>query len=163
MKRTTVKSAKHGRNKLRFAGSRGWIAMGTLAAYAVMGGTKSALAYVEKTAGAGGESTSEASLPLKRFNIAAGPLDEAIRQFEKATGLTVKIVLPSGTLAGFVTTGVVGLYPEEEAMRLLLDGTGLNYRAEDATTLVVGVQAKDSVSVTTSDTNSISLDRKSVV
>ncbi len=38
-------------------------------------------------------------------------------------------------------------------MRLLLDGTGLNYRIEDATTLVVGVQAKDSVSVTTSVAN----------
>ena len=33
-----------------FGGSRGWIAMGTLAAYAVMGGTKSALAYGEKAA-----------------------------------------------------------------------------------------------------------------
>jgi catecholate siderophore receptor len=157
MKRTSVKkSAKHGRNGLGFA-SRGWIAMGTLAAYAVMGGTKSALAYVERASSAGGESTSEASLPLKRFNIAAGPLDEAIKQYEQATGLTVKIVLPSGTLAGFKSMGVVGLYPEEEAMRLLLDGTGLNYRTEDATTLVVGVQAKDSVSVTTSEANSVSL------
>ena len=100
---------------------------------------------------------SEASLPLKRFNIAAGPLDEAIKAYEQATGLTVKIVLPSGTLAGFKSLGVVGLYPEEEAMRLLLDGTGLNYRIEDATTLVVGVQAKDSVSVTTSEANSVSL------
>jgi catecholate siderophore receptor len=133
--------------------------MGTLAAYAVMGGTKSALAYTEKTAGVGGEAGSEASLPLKRFNIAAGPLDEAIKQYEQTTGLTVKIVLPSGTLAGFKSLGVVGLYPEEEAMRLLLDGTGLNYRIEDATTLVVGVQAKDSVSVTTSETNSVSLSK----
>ena len=133
--------------------------MGTLAAYAVMGGTKSALAYVEKTAGTGGETGSEASLPLKRFNIAAGPLDEAIKQYEQATGLTVKIVLPTGTLAGFKSLGVVGLYPEEEAMRLLLDGTGLNYRIDDATTLVVGVQAKDSVSVTTSDANSVSLSK----
>ena len=133
--------------------------MGTLAAYAVMGGTKSALAYTEKTAGVGGEAGSEASLPLKRFNIAAGPLDEAIKQYEQTTGLTVKIVLPSGTLAGFKSLGVAGLYPEEEAMRLLLDGTGLNYRIEDATTLVVGVQAKDSVSVTTSETNSVSLSK----
>ena len=133
--------------------------MGTLAAYAVMGGTKSALAYVEKTDGAVGEAGSEASLPLKRFNIAAGPLDEAIKEYEKATGLTVKIVLPTGTLAGFKSLGVVGLYPEEEAMRLVLDGTGLNYRIEDATTLVVGVQAKDSVSVTASEANSVSLSK----
>ena len=107
-----------------------------------------------RPAGAGG---SEASLPLKRFNIAAGPLDEAIEAYEKATGLTVKVVLPAGTLAGFKSQGVVGLYPEEEAMRLLLDGTGLNYRVEDATTMVVGVQAKDTVSVTTSVTDSVSM------
>ena len=44
---------------------------------------------------------------------------------------------------------VVGLYREDEALRLLLEGTGLNYRAEDATT-VVGVQSKDTVSVTES-------------
>jgi catecholate siderophore receptor len=160
MKRAEIKkSAKRGKRSLRFAGSRGWIAMGTLAAYATMGGTKSALAYVEKTGGARGEAGSEASLPLKRFNIAAGPLDEAIKEYEQATGLTVKIVLPTGTLAGFKSLGVVGLYPEEEAMRLLLDGTGLNYRTEDATTLVVGVQAKDSVSVTTSETNSVALSK----
>ncbi|HMH14755.1 MAG TPA: TonB-dependent siderophore receptor [Edaphobacter sp.] len=160
MRRTEVKkSAKRGKASLRFTGSRGWIAMGTLAAYAVMGGTKSALAYAEKTVGTGGEAGSEASLPLKRFNIAAGPLDEAIKEYEQATGLSVKIVLPSGTLAGFKSLGVVGLYPEEEAMRLLLDGTGLNYRIEDSTTLVVGVQAKDSVSVTTSEANSVALSK----
>jgi catecholate siderophore receptor len=143
------------KSKATFGGSRGWIAAGTLAAYAVMGGTKSALAYVEKTVGASG--AAEASLPLKRFDIAAGPLDEAVRAYEKATGLTVKIVLPSGTLAGFKSLGLTGLYPEEEAMRLLLDGTGLNYRVEDATTLVVGVQAKDTVSVTASVPNAMSM------
>src|ERR1700735_3814848 len=82
----TKKSTKGGKRSPKFSGSRGWIAMGTLAAYAVMGGTKSALAYVEKTAGTGGETGSEASLPLKRFNIAAGPLDEAIKQYEQTTG-----------------------------------------------------------------------------
>jgi catecholate siderophore receptor len=155
----SAKLGKRAKNKTRFAGSRGWIAMGTLAAYAVMGGTKSALAYGGKTGGAGvsGSGASEASLPLKRFDIAAGPLDEAIAAYEKATGLTVKIVLPAGTLAGFKSMGVVGLYPEEEGMRQLLDGTGLNYRIEDGTTLVVGVQAKDSVSVSTSATNSVAL------
>ena len=30
----------------------------------------------------------------------------------------------------------------------MLDGTGLNYRVEDAATMVVGVQSKDTVSVT---------------
>lgn len=140
--------------------TRGWLAVGTLAAYAAMSAGKPALAAIWKTdpgtgtAGGGAAAT----LPLKRFDIAAGPLDEAITAYEKATGLTVKIVLPSGTLAGFTTKGVSGLYREDEALRLLLDGTGLNYRLEDATTMVVGVQAKDTVSVTAS-IDSISMDK----
>src|SRR6185312_5491356 len=46
-----------------------------------------------------------------------------------------------------------------EALRLLLDGTGLNYRVEDAMTMVVGVQARDTVSVTAAATNSVSLSK----
>ena len=143
-----------GRSALR--GSRGWIAAGTLAAYAVAGGTKAALAGMKKVeaAGPGG---AEATLPLKRFGIAAGPLDDAVKAYEKTTGLTVKVVLPAGTLAGFNSPGVNGLYREDEALRLLLEGTGLNYRVEDATTMVVGVQAKDTVSVTSSVTDSVSM------
>ncbi len=57
-----------------FGWTRGWIAAGTLAAYAVMGGTKAAVAEKEKTEPAG-SSAAEATLPLKRFDIAAGPLD----------------------------------------------------------------------------------------
>jgi catecholate siderophore receptor len=158
--RQTTRRTKAGRRKnpcrATFGGTRGWIAAGTLAAYAVMGGTKSALAEKEKSDPAG-TSAAEATLPLKRFDIAPGPLDGAVEAYEKATGLTVRVVLPAGTLSGFNSPGVVGLYREDEALRLLLDGTGLNYRVEDATTLVVGVQAKDTVSVTDSVTDSVSL------
>ena len=156
MTRRTIAGRKKSAGRAMFGGTRGWIAAGTLAAYAVMGGTKSALAEKEKSDPAG-SSAAEATLPLKRFDIAAGPLDGAVGAYEKATGLTVKVVLPAGTLAGFNSQGVVGLYREDEALRLLLDGSGLNYRVEDATTMVVGVQAKDTVSVTDSVTNSVSL------
>jgi catecholate siderophore receptor len=62
------------------------------------------------------------------------------------------VTLPNGTLAGFHSPGVSGLYREEEVLRLLLEGTGLSYRRGrgrgDAVSFVVGVQAKDTVSVT---------------
>jgi catecholate siderophore receptor len=148
------KSASRG----MFGGTRGWIAAGTLVAYSVMGGTKSALAAKRKTEPLSAGSA-EATLPLKKFDIAAGPLDGAVKEYEKATGLSVKIVLPAGTLAGFNTSGVVGLYREDEALRLLLEGTGLNYRVEDATTMVVGVQSKDTVSVTSAVTDEVSLSK----
>jgi catecholate siderophore receptor len=136
---------------------RGWIALGTLAAYAALGASRPALAGARNNPAADGGTA--AALPLKRFDIPAGPLDQAIAAYEKATGLKVKFVLPDGTLAGFQTRGVVGLYREDEALRLLLDGTGLNFRAEDATTMVVGVQARDTVSVTASVDNAISMNK----
>ena len=139
-----------------FKNSRGWLAMGTLAAYAVMGANRAAMAAVTvKTEPDGGAA---ATLPLKRFDIAAGTLEDAIAAYEKATGLTVKVVLPAGTLAGFNSHGVTGLYREDEALRRLLEGTGLNYRVEDATTMVVGVQARDTVSVT-SAADSVTMDK----
>jgi catecholate siderophore receptor len=136
---------------------RGWIALGTLAAYAALGASRPALAGAKNNPAADGGTA--AALPLKRFDIPAGPLDQAIAAYEKATGLKVKFVLPDGTLAGFQTRGVVGLYREDEALRMLLDGTGLNFRVEDATTMVVGVQARDTVSVTASVDNSVSMSK----
>ncbi len=138
--------------------TRGWIAMGTLAAYAAMGGSKFALGAAPKVDPAGA-APPEATLPLKRFNIPAGPLEGALAAYEKATGLKVKNALPEGTMAGFNSPGVTGLYREDEALRLLLEGTGLNYRAEDAATMVVGVQARDTVSVTASVANSVTMDK----
>ena len=130
--------------------------MGTLAAYAAIGANRPALAAIWKTDPTSGGGAA-ATLPLKRFDIPAGPLEGAIAAYEKATGLKVKIVLPSGTLAGFNSPGVVGLYREDDALLQILDGTGLNYRAEDATTMLVGVQARDTVSVTASVGDQISM------
>jgi len=156
MKRRTIANSRKKGGLTVIRGSRGWIAAGTLAAYAMAGGTKAALASAAKAdpAGSGG---AEATLPLKKFEIAAGPLDAAVKAYEKTTGLTVKVVLPAGTLAGFNSPGVTGLYREDEALRLLLEGTGLNYRVEDTATMVVGVQSKDTVSVTSSVTDSVSM------
>ena len=141
-----------------FRQTRGWIAAGTLAAYAAMGGTRQALAASPQT-DPNGNAAPAATLPLKRFNIPAGPLEDAIAEYEKTTGLKVQVVLPAGTLTGFNSPGVVGLHRDEEALRLILNGTGLNFRAEGASTMVVGVQAQDTVSVTASVANSISLDK----
>src|ERR1700758_968540 len=134
VKRQTMEGWKGSAGRAIFSGTRGLIAAGTLAAYSVVGGAKSALAAKAKTDPAA-TNAPEATLPLKKFDIAPGPLDGAIEAYERATGLKVQVVLPAGTLAGFDSPGVVGLYREDEALRLLLDGTGLNYRLEDATTM----------------------------
>jgi catecholate siderophore receptor len=156
VKQTTRKRVLGKTSRTRFVGTRGWIALGTLATYAAMGGTRAAVAAVEPLDPAG-VNGAESTMPLKKFEIAAGSLSDVLKAYEKATGLTVKIVLPAGTLAGFQSKGVMGLFREDEALRRLLDGTGLNYRVENAATMVVGVQSKDTVSVTSSVTNEVTL------
>ncbi|HEU5342125.1 TonB-dependent receptor domain-containing protein [Edaphobacter sp.] len=150
-----MKHGRQSRKRAKFGKARGWVAVGTLAAYAAMGGSRVARA-AEKVdpSGAGAPG---ATLPLKRFNIAAGPLDAALANYEKTTGLKVKVTLPAGTLAGFTTLGVAGLYREDEALRLLLDGTGLSFRMEDGSTMVVGVEARDTVSVTAAARNDVAM------
>jgi catecholate siderophore receptor len=155
-KRRTAGKKANRRRKL--SQTRGWIALGALAAYAAMGNSRTALAS-EARVDPNGNGMPAATLPLKRFDIPAGPLDVALAAYEKATGLKVTNVLPTGTLTGFNSPGVVGLYREDEALRMLLNGTGLNYRVEDATTMVVGVQARDTVSVTASVDDSIEIDK----
>src|SRR5437899_10052583 len=97
VRRKKMAGKKRSAGRSIFGGTRGWIAAGTLAAYSVIGGTKSALAEKAKTDPAA-TSAPEATLPLKKFDIAPGPLDGAIEAYEKATGLKVKVVLPAGTL-----------------------------------------------------------------
>ena len=81
MLKTTGKGKKAGW-KTMVGGRRGWLAMGTLAAYAVMGSSRGAMAAVTNDAGAGaaGAGAPAANLPVKRFHIGAGPLDEAINE-----------------------------------------------------------------------------------
>jgi catecholate siderophore receptor len=156
------RSRKHRKKKIARGSVRGmtgaWMTFGTLAAYTAIAAAKPAMAAAAKGMATGG-GLPAATLPLKRFNIPAGPLDQAIADFEKTTGLKVKIVLPDGTLDGFSSPGVTGLHRDEEALRLLLEGTGLNYRVEDATTVTIGVQARDTVSVSAAVDNSISMER----
>jgi len=151
------KSARSEILRRRFTGSRSWLAVGTLAAYTVMGSSRPALGATkpgsEPGSGAGGP---VANLPVKRFNIAAGGLDDGIKTYEQATGMSVRVELPDGTLAGFQTKGVTGLHTAEDGMRLLLEGTGLSYAAQGTSTIVVSLRAKESVDVTTSP-NSIAL------
>jgi catecholate siderophore receptor len=135
---------------------RSWLAMGTLAAYAVMGSSKMAQAAIEKAA-AGDPGAPVANLPVKRFNISAGPLDAAIKEYEQATGLKVTSTLPVGALGGFQTKGVMGLHPEEEGLRLLLEGTGLQSIQKDSLTMVVGLRHTESVDVTTAVTDTVAL------
>ena len=148
---------KNSRRTKSYSLRRNWLALGTLATYAAFSAGRPALAA--ETAVPTVDGAAPPTLPLKRFEIPAGPLEQAIGAFEKTTGVKVKVVLPAGTLAGFNSQGVIGLYRQEDALRLLLSGTGLNFRMDDQNTVVIGVQASATVSVSASITDFVSMQK----
>ena len=138
-------------------GRRGWLAVGTLAAYAMVGSDRLAMAAVTKDGKvAVNEAPPTETLPVKKFDIPAGTLDAGIAAFEAQTGLKVTTDLPAATIAGFKTKGVTGMHPEEEGLRLLLEATDLQFGIKDSGTLVVGLRHSESVDVT-STVNSVAL------
>ena len=60
-----------------------------------------------------------------RFEIAPGPLDEALRAFEAATGLSVEVRLPADTVHMMQSPGVSGMVTLDAALDAVLDGTSL--------------------------------------
>jgi catecholate siderophore receptor len=165
--RQQLKLAKKERRTSLFGNGRAWVAAGALAAYAMSGSSRLALAAVNVSYAADADQA-VATLPLKRFDIAAGTLDIALSAYEQASGLHVRVDLPKGVIAGFQTRGVKGLYRPEEALRLLLDGTGLQGAVQqgsiqpgatvsDPTVAVVGLRRQDAVTVTAEVPNSVAM------
>ena len=90
-------------------------------------GTRLALAQNHTgTADSGTKST--AQLPLRRFEIAAGTVNEALRAFEAATGTTVRTEFDRVVLDAFHSPGVTGLLSDAEALAQLLSESGVQYR-----------------------------------
>jgi catecholate siderophore receptor len=160
--RRRQKAAKKSGGAGLLAGGRAWFAAGALAAYAVGASGKLALAAV--TIGDPTDAGAPvATLPLTKFDIAAGPLDVAISAYERTSGLKVRIDLPQGVVAGFDTKGVKGLYRPEEALRLLLDGTGLQGAirrggtAKEPSIAVIGLRRDETVNVTSEAADSVAM------
>jgi catecholate siderophore receptor len=150
-----VKQQKKKRRNL--TGRRAWLAMGTIAAYAVTGGNKNALVLAQSADK--GQSTGQAALPVRRFDISDGPLDLVLAQFAKISGMTIRYTVPTETIPGFKSHGVSGLYSEPQALRMILDGTGLDFKIAGHSSVTVGVTNSESVQVTASDIDSIGLSK----
>lgn len=61
---------------------------------------------------------------LRRFDIAPGLLSEVIAAFEKASGWRIQL---SDDVKDIQSPGVVGDYTEEEALKIILQNTGVAY------------------------------------
>jgi catecholate siderophore receptor len=127
-----------------------WAAMGTLVAYSAVGSktaraqdvtrARPANAAVAQTAG---------SQPVRRFEIAAGSLDQALTVFSRETGISVTV--SEEGMRSLSSPGVTGLYTPEQALQKLLAETGLSYEFTSADVVSLTLKAApQSVDVTTS-------------
>lgn len=72
---------------------------------------------------------------VRRFDIAAGPLESSLNLFARQSGL--QILYPSALVAGRRSSGVSGDHAPEAALRALLRDTGLTYRRSRPTVFVL--------------------------
>jgi len=77
--------------------------------------------------------TSEAS--SHRYNIAAGPLGEALNQFARQAGITLSMT-PQQT-QGRQSPGVQGEYSTDQALSHLLSGSGLEALSQDGSSYIL--------------------------
>src|ERR1700677_3210896 len=72
-----------------------WAAMGTLVAYAAVGSKTCSVARAQDVQGNGQANGSVAQTqgtqPVRRFDIAAGPLDSVLAAFEQVTGISATV------------------------------------------------------------------------
>jgi catecholate siderophore receptor len=76
------------------------------------------------------------------FEITSGPLDAAIAQFEQVAGATV-MVAGGASIEGLSTAGVSGVHTADQALELLVSGTGLQPRVTGVLTYALVVQVAD--------------------
>jgi len=126
-----------------------WLALGTVTAYAAVAFARpnpqqsaSPVLPVDPKQTSGTQ-----NLTVRRFNIPAGSLDVAVAAFERFTGVHVTLAIPSETIPGFRSPGVAGLYSDNQAMTLLLAGTGLSPTVQSDGSIVIAVTAKEDIVV----------------
>ncbi|MDR3735810.1 MAG: TonB-dependent receptor [Acidobacteriaceae bacterium] len=145
------------RKKSRWSGrSSKWIAMGTLAAYVVGGGKAKAQAK-EEAAGEGQKGGQQEQISVQRFQIAPGPLDQALEEYKRTTGVKLHTESLGTGLAGIHSHGVRGMYSSEAALREILAGTGLAVHFDDAEQATIAIRNTEQVDVSSGTTEAVSL------
>lgn len=149
---------KQGGRKQRFANRRVWLTMGTIAAYAAAGSTnKGALLFGQSGKDSALQGNGQAQLSVHRFDIPTGPLDIVLAQFAKECGVTIQYTVPKETIPGFKSSGVIGLYSQQQALRQILAGTGLDFTFAGQDAVSVGVKNSQSVEVKATSIDSVAL------
>src|SRR5438309_1607578 len=122
MKRTfrNVPPARRMRRKSHWA-----LMLSTTLAAAATAGVQPAAASSERPDGQGGAQSGAAARDARelKFNIPAGPLDTAIAEYRKVTGLLV--ILTNPAIGSVQSPGVSGTMTAARAMEAMLAGTSV--------------------------------------
>ncbi len=87
-----------------------------------------------------------AQSPVRRFDIAPGPLSTVLDAFHDATGW--QVLVASEKIRDLASPGVSGMYSVEQALKQILMGTGVTYRVTASETVLLEVTGpSDSVEV----------------
>ena len=121
-----------------------WVTMGTLVAYSAVGGKTISLARAQSAPPSGGAMSQNQA---QRYDIAGGPLSEAIPQAAHAAGIT--FTLAPESIGTIMSPGVSGTFTIQQALQHLLEGTGVTFRFTAPTAVSFELRARsESVSVT---------------
>jgi catecholate siderophore receptor len=103
------------------------LSLGALVAYSAFGMTR--LAHAESTPPGAqppmNAAMKVAELPMRRFEIAAGPLDVTLRAFETFSGVKLKVAFPAEVLIAFQSAGANGVMTDADALAHILENTGI--------------------------------------
>jgi catecholate siderophore receptor len=118
-----------------------WVAMGTLVAYSAIGakyiGNANAQVLSAPATPTSGRQDTKGSRPVRRFNIPAESVGDALSAFEAVAGVGVST--RQAGLRAIPCGGISGLYTPEQALDKLLANTGLTYRFTSPTTVLVEI------------------------
>ena len=121
-----------------------WAAMGTIVAYSAVGSKTIGVARAQS---APQPNAGTSQTQVQRFDIAAGPLSDALPRFARTAGITFTLSPDSiGTIA---SPGVSGTFTTQEAILHLLEGTSVAFRFTTPTTVIFQLRSRSqSVDVT---------------
>ena len=122
-----------------------WMAAGTLMAYSAVRPSAHALAATTPEAASVAGAVPTAALPVRRFEIPAGPLGAVLEAYLAASG--VKVRVPDTALFQIPSGGVTGVLSVEVALRQILAGTGLGFRFTSANTAELTLDAHEAMEV----------------
>ncbi len=140
-----IKKARKNRVRTRNSGPRYWVlafgAAGAIVAFTVGNSHRMLTAYAHNRDGKLEISTvvDGAFAPID-FNIPAGELKDVIDAFQKKTG--IEVTVGNDLILGIASPGVVGRFTSEQALRRILNGTGVSFVFTDARKVLVMLQAE---------------------